>query len=395
MKKCIILWLLIVGISFPLFAQNPPTAYIFFQPVTGSGTTTNDREEINKMLLNEIFARSCVLLDSPHGTDFILFGMIAPYYFGFADSYTITPSPQAINYTYNSMLLNTASDDLYIFQLVLRDTKTNETVVQQSLLYTSMDDVYNFFPLIVHNLFTPILGYTVAQPPGRDLFSFFNTQDDETDAWRNKWLYFRGSFDFPITYYALQGNGLVGGVGVHNGDDETSPTRVAPIDNRVVALPALTMGIEFQFLNWMSIEPIFQLRWEYLNDQDFFNMEAGVELKFPLKFVRNVVVEPYGAVSFPFFSTTDEIFDHFPLLGFGGGIQLGIKGGKQGAAFIDVSYMYYGDVGIFNHYGDLYPNPPVIHYNRSVIGLGIGYKAGVANRKLKTKSDTKSEESKK
>jgi hypothetical protein len=43
--------------------------------------------------------------------------------------------------------------------------------------------------------------------------------------------------------------------------------------------------------------------------------------------------------------------------------------------------MYYGDTGINNHYGDLYPTPSVINYNRSVIGLGVGYKIGVINRK--------------
>jgi hypothetical protein len=146
----------------------------------------------------------------------------------------------------------------------------------------------------------------------------------------------------------------------------------------------------------MILEPKVQLGWEYLNDMDFFSIEAGAELKFPLKFMKNVVIAPYGAVSFPVpLFSTDSIFDHFPLLGFGGGIQLGIKGGKSGTVFVDVNYMYYGDVGIYNHYGDLYPNPPVIHYQRSVIGLGIGYKIGFIDRKLKAKDDTKSEESKK
>jgi hypothetical protein len=385
MKKCIlILWLLIFGISFPLFAQTPPKAFIFLQPITGTGTGSDDKEYINKMLVNEIYARNCVLLDTPHGTDYILFGMITPYYYGYGDSYLKTATPAAATYTYNTMLQNTAAE-LYILQLTLRKTNTNETLVQQTLFFASIDDVYNFFPLLVHNLFAPILGYNVPpQVTGKQPFSFaqiFDTEDEEADSWRNKWLYFRGSFDFPITYYALLGDGLVGGIGIHNGDEINSPTRVAPIDNRIVAMPAGTFGFEVQFLNWMSIEPIFQVGWESLNDRNLVNLAAGAELKFPLKFMKNVVVEPYGAVSFPIPGVISNVFDSFPLLGFGGGLQLDIKGGTAGAFFIDVNYMYYGDTGIVNHYGDLYPNPPVIHYNRSVIGLGIGYKVGVINRK--------------
>ena len=45
------------------------------------------------------------------------------------------------------------------------------------------------------------------------------------------------------------------------------------------------------------------------------------------------------------------------------------------------NYMYFGDVGRINPHGDLYPNPKVIHYRRSVIGLGIGYKVGFIDRK--------------
>jgi hypothetical protein len=316
--------------------------------------------------------------------------MITPYYYGFGDSYLRTSTPAAATYTYNTMLQNTVAE-LYILQLTLRNTNTNETLVQQTLFFASIDDVYNFFPLLVHNLFAPILGYSVPpQVAGKQPFSFFGAEDDETDNWRNKWLYFRTSFNFPVTYYALQGNGLVGGIGVHDGDEENGPSRVAPIDNRVIAMPAGTFGIEVQFLNWMSIEPNFQIGWEFLNDRNLIGLEAGVELKFPLKFMKNVMLEPYGAVSFPIPGLSSTIFDHFPLLGFGGGFQLNIMGGKIGAVFLDINYMYYGDTGIYNHYGDLYPTPSVINYNRSVIGLGVGYKVGAINRKRANSEESNS-----
>jgi hypothetical protein len=69
------------------------------------------------------------------------------------------------------------------------------------------------------------------------------------------------------------------------------------------------------------------------------------------------------------------------MLGYGGGMQVGIKGGSKGIIFIDINYMYFGDAVILNPDKELYPEPPVIYYKRSVIGLGIGYKFGYFNRK--------------
>jgi hypothetical protein len=377
-KKSIVLWILIIGAGFPLFAQSSPKAYIFFQPITGVGSTPEDKEHITTMLKNEIRARNCALLESPYGTDFILYGMLGPYYEGYEDWYLQSTSSGTATYSYNALLQDTANR-LYVFQLMLRDTKTNETLVQQKLYFTSLDEVYNFFPLLVFNLFTHILGgpaYTTAQAaPG---------YDDSFDTWRNKWLYLRASFDFPINYYKLKEDGLIGGVGVYEGPFN-SPNRIAPIDNIVVALPSLTVGLEFQFLNWMSIEPKFQAGLDHMSDTDFFYMAPGIELKFPLKFMRNIMLEPYGAIAMPILTPADLFSNKFPWFGYGGGVQISTYGGKAGAVFIDINYMYFGDVGRYNPYGKLYPNPEIIHYTSSFVSIGIGYKFGFINRKVKEK----------
>jgi hypothetical protein len=389
-KKSIILWILILGAGFPLFAQSSPKTYIFFQPITGAGSSPEDKEHITTMLNNEIRARNCALLESPYGTDFILYGMLGPYYEGYEDWYLKGTTPGAASYSYNA-LLQTTANRLYVFQLMLRDTKTNETLVQQTLYYTSMDELYNFFPLLVYNLFTHILGapaYTTAQAaPSK-------ASDRSDDTWRNKWFYLRTSFDFPINYYSLKEDDLIAGVGVYEGLFD-HPNRIAPLDNMVVALPAMTVGFELQFLNWLSIEPKFQVGMDHMNDTDFFYFEAGFELKVPLKFMRSIMLEPYGAVSIPIMTPTDlfkttslfgDSVPWFPWFGVGGGVQISAYGGKAGAVFVDISYMYFGDVGRLNPFGELYPSPEIIHYNRSVIGIGIGYKAGFGNRKVKEKS---------
>jgi hypothetical protein len=387
LKKTIILWILIVGAGFPLFAQSSPKTYIFFQPITGAGSASEDKDLITTMLNNEMRARNCALLESPYGTDFILYGMLGPYYEGYEDWYLKGTTPGAATYSYNALLQNTANR-LYVLQLMLRNTKTNETLVQQNLYFTSMDEVYNFFPLLMYNLFTHILGapaYTTAQAaPGR-------AYDDSFDTWRDKWLYLRTSFDFPINYYKLKEDGLVAGSGAYEGDFK-KPNRIAPLDNMVVALPSLTVGLEIQFLNWMSIEPKFQAGLDHMNDVDFFFLAPGIELKFPLKFMRNIMLEPYGALSIPIlmptdlFKTSSLLGDSFPWFGLGGGVQISTYGGKAGAVFIDVNYMYFGDVGRYNPYRELYPKPEIIHYTSSFLSIGIGYKAGFINRKEKEKS---------
>jgi hypothetical protein len=127
-----------------------------------------------------------------------------------------------------------------------------------------------------------------------------------------------------------------------------------------------------------------------MNETDFFYLAGGLELKVPLKFMRNIMLEPYGAISVPILTPSDifvtaPLINDFPWFGYGGGVQISTYGGKAGAVFVDVNYMYFGDVGIFNPNGALYPSPEVIHYARSVISLGVGYKAGFGNRKVKGK----------
>jgi hypothetical protein len=372
MKKSIILWLFILGAVFPLFAQSSPKAFIFFQPITGVGSSPDDITHITAMLVNEAKTRNCVLLDSPYGTDFILYGMLRPYYEGYEDWYLKNTLPGTTTYSYNA-LIQESTHQLYVFQLTLRNTKTNETLVQQQLYYASIVEVYSFFPLLMYNLFTHILGapaYTIAQAQAP-----VKAYDD---TWQNKWLYLRTSVNFPITYYKLKDDGLIAGIGVYEGSFD-HPNMVSPLNNQVVLLPSLTAGLEVQFLNWLSLEPKVQMGLDHMNETDFFYLATGIELKVPLKFLINIMIEPYGAVTFPFLTPAD-IFDSFPSFGFGGGIQISTYGGKAGAAFIDVNYMYFGDVGIYNPHGKLYPNPGIIHYNCSVISLAVGYKAGFINR---------------
>ena len=259
----------------------------------------------------------------------------------------------------------------FVLLVTFYRNEDNKELVYFEFLFTDLYEMYEYNQILFFRAAVNI--------PPIDEEDFIVRENHD---WRNKWLYLRLSFDFPVTFYQLKSDGLIGGIGAYQNTFD-DPKQTAPLDNRVVALPAGTVGIEFQFLNFMSIEPNFQIGWEHLNDTDLIIMGVGAELKFPLKILSNVVLEPYGAFVYPILlPELSDVFDSFPQFGFGGGVQIAIKGGKSGAFFADINYMYYyGDAVIKNALGELFPKPEVIHFQRSVIGIGVGYKIGIFNRK--------------
>jgi hypothetical protein len=229
--------------------------------------------------------------------------------------------------------------------------------------------------LLVFLMLLAVLPFTVGAQEIQD------TQEET--GWQNNRLYMRVSLNYPLTYYTLQSTGLIGGTGVYDGTDPTDlDWKVSPLGNRHSAFPEITLGLEIRFLDWMSIEPIIQAGIEHLNDNNFIGLAAGLNLMFPFKFAGHILLQPYGSGVFPLhLLTRPDIFDSFPLFGFGGGLQVGIMGGWADSIFFDFHYLYFGNVGVKNPYTGLYPKPPVIYYHRTVIGLGIGFKIGIFDKK--------------
>jgi len=211
----------------------------------------------------------------------------------------------------------------------------------------------------------------------------------EDGTWRDKWLYLNTSFDYSLMFMALKSDDLKAGIGMYAGDFD-NPTRIAPLDNKINPIIGIGLGLEFQFLNFMSIEPHAQIfREEVLLDNIIYNALFSVQLKFPLKFFKSFVIAPYGAVAYSMRFPEDQddedfvdIFSNYPEFIFGGGIEVAVKAGKSGAIFFDVSYMYVNnDLLMKNQFDPLYPNPPEIHYDNFNIGFRVGYKIGFFNKK--------------
>jgi hypothetical protein len=206
----------------------------------------------------------------------------------------------------------------------------------------------------------------------------------EDDSWRHKWLYLRTSFDYSVLLLQLRSKDLIAGAGVYDGDpeDPTTRTRVAPVDNKLVPMPGLKLGVEVQFLDFMSVEPGAQISMEQIMlNEIVYNVLFSLQVKFPLKFIKSLVLEPYGAGAYPMRFPQNKVFEDFPMYSYGGGIQISAKAGKNGAAFVDISYMYFGDVGMKNYFGELYPNPGIITFNHSILCFSMGYKHGFIDRK--------------
>ncbi|MCL2208551.1 MAG: hypothetical protein FWC19_00650 [Treponema sp.] len=247
--------------------------------------------------------------------------------------------------------------------------------------YAELDDMYEYNQYVFFRAVVLIPGIS------EDDFTGLVMEDN---TWRDKWLYFRASFDYPIVFNVLKGDGLYDGVAVYSGDIR-NPAWVNILDHKINALPGLTAGVEVQFLSFVSLEVNFQLGLGDTTKTRFteLNMSAGAQLKFPFKLFGNFMIEPYGAFVYPIAKSSE--FKKFPMFLLGGGVQVCVKGGKSGAFFVDVNYIFplpVGNLGEVITYNPFAAEPVLgvvkpdeIHYNRFSIGIGVGYKFGLLNRK--------------
>jgi hypothetical protein len=245
-----------------------------------------------------------------------------------------------------------------VLQVTLIRNEDAAEVVTFNFAFTTVDEMYEYNLYLVYE--------AMANVP-------FSKPGNEGVSWRNKWLYLRASFDYPITFYQLLEPMALWG------DHPTIPGEKQwhNLDHRINPFPAVTFGIEFQYLNWMSTELNFNLSFSDPFSATFIPA-IQFEQKFPVKPSKHFMIEPYAAVSFPVNTSSTAI--QFPKVGVGGGVQVGVKGGNMGAFFVDVNYIHYLGNVVMKNENIAYPNPSEIHYTRFVIGLGIGYKIGFFDR---------------
>jgi hypothetical protein len=269
----------------------------------------------------------------------------------------LTIGPNMIEYDDGTSDMPGPYDPQYLLKLNLVRNEDNADIVEFEFPFTELSEMYDF------NLY--LLYQAMANVPITKLTDIL-----EYDHWRNKWLYLRADVDYVITAYLADGN---------QSNREWDGTKDAwnPLDDsrkqEVALMVGATIGLEFQFLNWMSMEGDFKFIFGDPSGANGFIPTMALYLKFPIKPAKYFMLEPYLGADFP--NITLPFFREKTIVGVGGGFQLGVRGGNMGAFFVDVSYMY--DIGELWYYQEKNLD---VHWNRWVLGIGLGYKVGFFNR---------------
>jgi len=262
--------------------------------------------------------------------------------------------PHIIVYDDGSSGLAPPDEDQYLLNINLLRAEDSSEIVAFTFPFTELEEMYHFNLYLVYEAMANVPITRLAEANAED------------NSWRNKWLYIRASFDYPvISAYVLKGENK----------SEKAGYDARYFDNSISVFVGATAGLEVQFLNWMSAEVFFNIRFGDPTDQYAFIPGIGLQLKFPLKPANYLMLSPYimGGTQAP----TAGNYHDFPRLAVGGGFQFGVKAGKMGAAFIDASYLFFiGDVVMKNTGW----TPDRIRYTRNVISIGLGYKIGFIDR---------------
>jgi len=361
MMKKILMLSILLPLAVSSFAQEKtPNRFLF---IDGTADRKDHIEFFQKNFNIEAAAAGYTVVDSK---------VKAAHTVKFAVSLNMTTGRDGI------LRQASSEDNKYAIEVSLVRNSDNFEILVYNFYFNELDDMYEYNSIIFLNAM-----YYIPPISEDDLIAARNVDN----RWRNKWLYVRGSFDYPITFYKLvkDKKKLIGGIGLYGGSFE-EPSGTEPLDHKIMAMPGMTIGAEGQVLDIMSIELNYQLSMGDTRDNYFVNMALGLEIKFPNKLFENFIISPYG--TFVYNLRVSPVFKDFPLFAAGAGIQVNTKGGKSGAFFIDVKYILsFTDAVMHNPYLSfpenerLHPNPAEINYSRSVIGIGIGYKFGFFDRK--------------
>ncbi|MDR2433127.1 MAG: hypothetical protein LBD47_00985 [Treponema sp.] len=344
MKKGVIalFWLFAVGF---VYAQTRGDTIIYIPMPTG-GTAT-EQSYFKENFEMETIAAGYTTTENPNEADYIL---------------RLEVQPNMVMYDDGTEEQAPPDEPQNLLELRLLQAADNSEVVMFNFPFTEVEEMYEY------NLY--LLYQAMANVPLTKL-----TSQLDPDHWRNKWLYIRGSIDYNISNYQADvkdSNNWQSSTAI--GNDAGAQGDPLEPQNARSTTPMIggTLGLEFQFLNWMAVEG--DMKFVFGDPEESTLVPTvGVDLKFPLKPSKHFMLEPYVGVDVPMFTgTTVKNTSTFAALG--GGFQFGVKGGNMGAFFVDTEFMYtLGNVSTRTSYRKA-------DWQRWVLGFGIGYKLGFFNR---------------
>jgi len=316
--KAVIILTLILAAVFPLSAQSSRNIVIYVPEVKGYGNSPSDNIFITRMLTEEVEARNYIPVKTPLGAEFHLIGELST----FVDDEDGIPVLRSI------------------LHLLLMNVKTDEILVDQELIYTTLDDMHDPFTLLMFNMFSQNLGKEMI----------------DEDSWREKWFFFGGNISWtPRIYYGTRfsGNLVNFGIGIN---------------------------AEYYFHRLFTVETglKFAPDWVVVSDLpgDFYRdlqLEIPVIFKYIIRPRNNNMLEPCLGLNFNISLFGITIPPPVSLV-FGG--QYGMKAG-QGIFFADV----YVSVDLGKSGFSSLPDPYISSYHRTAIYFNAGYKVGVLTKK--------------
>ena len=358
MKKWIALLLFGAGLSLP--AQANPNFFMYIHGVTGKSSSPSDNETIEQMLVDEAIDRQAGVILFPAGADFSLITSLTPLatripeinendilrYSNmlFQEGWTFVPgeqqesSPMPANTYFYEASHDKAVDQLYVFTITAQNAKTDTLLVEQTLIYATIDDIINYFPLLMFNIYSRIIKTPERKDPG---------------LWRENWLFMSFTMLWsPRTYYGTERSTYLVNFGGAS-------------------------SVEFHFAKYFSgeIGIVLISDWVQVLPTDYYQdliLEIPLLIKLVLKPFDHFMLEPYGGfqLNVSLFGTTVP-----PLFSWTAGFQYGVRAGP-GAIVADTRIS--GDFGR----GGLVMggNIDKDRYQRSLIHIGLGYKVGVQSK---------------
>jgi hypothetical protein len=259
---------------------------------------------------------------------------------------------------------------LYELQITLLDNKTGG----EMLLISSMFDVFED----LYQIELPLTSQVLANIPRTK-----NTGIFLSDMWRNKWLYLSFAVDLPLAFYDV-----VDPVVKWSGSETSGYSGTIIHNSRTQVVPGAILGLEAQFLNWMSAEANFSMMF---GDSFSYTFTPAIQVKAP-KFIWkpaiHFMLEAYPMVEFEM--STSPVLSK-PGTAVGGGLQFGIRGfggntgDAVGAFYLDLNFRY--SLGEVTYSPSLSPvgrpgyDPAYSTYRHYILGISLGYKIGFMNRK--------------
>jgi hypothetical protein len=265
-----------------------------------------------------------------------------------------------------------AGEPRWFIQISLIIKETNVELISFSFPFTELEEMYEYNQYLFYRVMINI-----------PLDSIYGEGSYDT-RWQNKLLYFGLTADYKISYFQ-----------VTDYEKKLFSDYNASEANVVYGLPSLTVGIEYQFLNFLSVEGIFEAYfgdpvnyyWSpFSKDKDkkdrsafnTINIQAGVNVKYNFK-RPNYMMSPYASFNYPLKSFGEGSTSTFPKFSIGGGVQIAFRAAKSSAFFVNAGYQQFLGNVVTNH-------PQLdneIKYTHFTLSIGFGYKYGFIDRKKK------------